>query len=116
MADVFASWDEFDKYVQTLVRTRCIDNGKKIWWDIRPHPFFGTVELRIFDMPSTLNDVMGIAALCLAPVATDSWRYKHNIQGHALPRHLLEENNRRAMRYRLDAEIVDIERVRSFNM
>jgi carboxylate-amine ligase len=116
MPDAFGSWDEFDTYVQLLVRTKCIDNGKKIWWDIRPHPFFGTVEFRIFDMPATLNDVMGIAALCQALVATYSWRYKHGIEGHVLSRNLLEENKWRAMRYGLDAEIVDFERERSLSM
>jgi carboxylate-amine ligase len=116
MPDAFGSWDEFDTYVQMLVRTKCIDNGKKIWWDIRPHPFFGTVEFRIFDMPATLNDVMGIAALCQALVAIYSWRYKHGIDGHVLSRNLLEENKWRAMRYGLDAEIVDFERERSLSM
>ncbi len=116
MPDTFRSWDEFDGYVQTLIRTKCIDNGKNIWWDVRPHPFFGTVEFRIFDMPATLNDVMGIAALCQALVAKYSWLYKHRVEGYVLPRHLLEENKWRAMRYGLDAEIVDFERERSLYM
>src|SRR5438876_4409638 len=69
LPDTFQSWNEFNHYVHTLIETGCIDNGKKIWWDIRPHPFFGTVEFRIFDMPSTLDDVIGIAALCQSLVA-----------------------------------------------
>src|SRR5216684_467129 len=116
LPDAFPTLYDYQLYVQSLVKTGCIDNAKKIWWDIRPHPFFGTVEFRIFDMPSTLNDVMGIAALCQALVAAYSWRYKHSIEGHVLPRHLLEENKWRAMRYGLDAEIVDFERERILNM
>src|SRR6266566_2247460 len=45
--EVFPSWSDFDNYVQALIRTGCIDNGKRIWWDIRPHPFFSTIEFRI---------------------------------------------------------------------
>src|SRR4051794_29619436 len=49
--DVFDSWSEFENYVNLLIRTNCIDNAKKIWWDIRPHPHFPTLEFRICDMP-----------------------------------------------------------------
>ncbi len=56
VSEPFASWDEFDSYVQSLVQAGCIDNAKKIWWDIRPHPFFRTVEFRICDMPATVDD------------------------------------------------------------
>ncbi len=48
--EVFTSWEDFDSYVQKLVLTGCIDNGKRIWWDIRPHPFFSTIEFRLFEM------------------------------------------------------------------
>src|SRR5881227_3083997 len=53
MPGIMPTWDDFGRYVQTLVETECIDNGKKIWWDIRPHAFFDTVEFRVCDMPST---------------------------------------------------------------
>ena len=69
LPDAYASWNDFNQYVQTLIDTGCIDNGKKIWWDIRPHAFFNTIEFRIFDMPATLDDVIAIAALCQALVA-----------------------------------------------
>ncbi len=49
--DAFSSYSEFENYVSLLVRTNCIDNAKKIWWDIRPHPFFNTVEVRACDIP-----------------------------------------------------------------
>ncbi|GAC1379929.1 MAG: carboxylate-amine ligase [Ktedonobacteraceae bacterium] len=116
LPDAFSSWNDFDRYVQTLISTGCIDNGKKIWWDIRPHPFFGTVEFRIFDMPATLNDVMGIAALCQSLVAKLCWLHKQGIKIDVQPRHLLEENKWRAMRYGLDAEVVDFGRGRQLSM
>ena len=110
LPDTFQTWSDFDHYVQTLIKTGCIDNGKKIWWDIRPHPFFGTVEFRIFDMPLTLNDVIGIAAVCQSLVAKLSWLNKHGRETYVVPRYLLEENKWRVARYGLDAEIVDFER------
>jgi glutamate---cysteine ligase / carboxylate-amine ligase len=116
LPDAFPSWGAYDDYVQTLIRTNCIDNGKKIWWDIRPHPFFGTVEFRIFDMPLTLDDVMAIAALCQSLVARHSWLYKRGVAVPVLPRNLLEENKWRATRYGLDAEIVDFVRERPISM
>ncbi len=116
LPDTFQSWSEYEHYVQTLISTGCIDNGKKIWWDIRPHPFFGTVEFRIFDMPSTLNDVIGIAALCQSLVAKLSWLHKQGKEVPIVPRNLLEENKWRAMRYGLDAEVVDFGRGRSLSM
>jgi carboxylate-amine ligase len=116
LPDTFQSWSEYERYVQTLISTGCIDNGKKIWWDIRPHPFFGTVEFRIFDMPSTLNDVIGIAALCQSLVAKLSWLHKQGKEVPIVPRNLLEENKWRAMRYGLDARVVDFGRGRSLSM
>ncbi len=116
LPDAYATWDDFNRYVQTLINTGCIDNGKKIWWDIRPHPFFNTIEFRIFDMPATLNDVIGIAALCQALVARLSWLHQHGMAAHIFPRSLLDENKWRAMRYGLDADIVDFGANRTLSM
>jgi carboxylate-amine ligase len=107
LPEVFTTADDFDKYVQTLVDTNCIDNGKRIWWDIRPHPFFGTIEFRIFDMPATFDDMIALAALSQALVAKLAWLYKHGTMMPVLPRRLIDENKWRAMRYGLDAELID---------
>lgn len=107
LPDSFASWSDFDHYVQTLISTGCIDNGKKIWWDVRPHPSFGTIELRICDMPATLNDVIGLAALYQSLIAKLNWLHLHGKAAPIVPRHFLEENKWRATRYGLDANIVD---------
>lgn len=114
--DVFPSWSDFDNYVQMLIRTGCIDNGKKIWWDIRPHPFFNTVEFRICDMPATFEDTIALTALCQALVAKIAWLHQRGMTVPALPRPLIEENKWRAMRYGLDATVLDFTRNRCLPM
>ena len=116
LPDAYANWDDFHRYVQTLIDTSCIDNGKKIWWDIRPHPFFHTIEFRVFDMPATFDDVIAIAALCQALVAKLSWLHTHGMDAHIFPRCLLDENKWRTMRYGLDANIVDFAKNRTLSM
>src|SRR6186997_2004202 len=64
--DTFDSWAHYDSFVNLLVRTHSIDNAKKIWWDIRPHPFFDTVEIRICDVPMRADETIAIAALIQA--------------------------------------------------
>jgi carboxylate-amine ligase len=108
--DALASWNDFDQYVQTLVKVGRIDNGKKIWWDIRPHPFFHTIEFRICDVPATMEDTLAIAALCQALVAKLTWLHKHGMSTHVLPRNFIDENKLFAMRYGLDAEVIDFVR------
>ena len=116
MPDVFTSWGQFDRYVQDLVEMECIDNGKKIWWDIRPHAFFDTLEFRICDMPSTLEDTLGIAALCQALIAKLAYLNERDKAVPSIRRDYIEENKWRAMRYGLDAEVLDFERLRRLSM
>ena len=113
---VFSSWDEFDRYVQDLIDMGCIDDGKKIWWDVRPHAFFDTVEFRICDMPSTMDDTLAIAALCQAMVAKLA---RLSTQGKSVPivkSRYIEENKWLAMRYGLNAEYVDFTQKRRLSM
>ena len=114
--EVFPSTSSFEEYVQCLVRTGCIDNGKRIWWDIRPHPFFSTIEFRACDMPATIEDTMSIVALCQAMVAKLTWLYKRNLSTPVIARHYIDENKWRAARYGLDAEIVDFTQNRRMSM
>jgi len=114
--DVLASWNDFDQYVQTLVKVGRIDNAKKIWWDIRPHPFFHTIEFRVCDVPATMEDTLAIAALCQALVAKLTWMYKHGMSTHVLSRNFIEENKLFAMRYGLDAEVIDFVQGRRLSM
>ncbi len=114
--EVFHFVGDFDAYVQALIDTGCIDNGKKIWWDIRPHPFFNTIEFRICDMPATLDDTIAIAALCQALVAKLTWLYKRGMRTHILSSHFIEENKWRVMHYGLDADVLDFEQGRRLSM
>ena len=114
--ETYASWSDYEHYVQSLISAGIIDNGKKIWWDIRPHPFFNTVEFRICDMPATLEDTLALAALCQALVAKLTWLYKRGLAMHIQPRYYVEENKWQAMRYGLDGEIIDFVHRRSMPM
>jgi len=114
--DTFASTFDFDSYTSRLIETGCIDNAKRVWWDIRPHPFFDTIEFRICDMPSTLDDTIAIAAFCQALVAKLTLLHEQNMQIQVLPTRFIEENKWRAARYGLDAEVVDFVQGRRMTM
>lgn len=116
ISDTFGSWSAFDLYMRTLVSNGRIDNGRSIWWDIRPHPFYTTLEFRIFDMPATAQDTLALAALCQALVAKLAWLYRHHLRAYILPRDFIEENKWSAARDGLDALYVDFVQGRSMSM
>jgi len=105
--DYFPSWGEYDNFIKLLIKTNCIDNAKKIWWDIRPHPFFNTIEFRVCDIPMRADETIAIAALIQATVAKLYKLYTQN-QGFRLYRRaLIMENKWRAARYGLDGKLID---------
>ena len=105
--DYFPSWGEYESFVGLLVRTGCIDNAKKIWWDIRPHPSFLTLEFRVCDIPMRADETLAIAALIQATVAKLYKLHAAN-QGFRLYRRaLLMENKWRAARWGLDGKLID---------
>lgn len=105
--DYFGSWGEYENFVNLLVKTNCIDNAKKIWWDIRPHPNFPTLEFRICDVPLRADETIAIAALIQATIAKLYKLYAAN-QGFRLYRRaLIMENKWRASRYGLDGKLID---------
>lgn len=114
--DAFASWSDYERYVQRLVAMGTIDNGKKIWWDMRPHVFFPTLEFRICDMPATLEDTLALAALCQALVAKLTWLNERGREVPVWSSSLIEENEWRAMRYGLDARWLDFTQGRNVSM
>src|SRR5918994_4794440 len=67
--DIYQSWSEYENHIKLLIKTNCIDNAKKIWWDIRPHPHFPTLVFRVCDMPLRLEETIAIASLCQAVIA-----------------------------------------------
>jgi len=105
--DLFQSWSEFEEFVELLIRTNCIDNAKKIWWDIRPHPHFPTLEFRICDMPMRLDETIAIAALCQAIIAKLYRLHEQNLTFRHYGRSLIMENKWRAARYGLDGKLID---------
>ena len=103
----FPTWDEYENFVDLLVHTNCIDNGKKIWWDLRPHPLFNTLEFRVCDMPVTADETIAIAALFQALVARLYQLRKQNLGFRLYSRSLIQENKWRAARYGLDGMLID---------
>ena len=105
--DSFSSWSEFENFVNLLIRTNTIDNAKKIWWDVRPHPFFSTIEVRICDIPMRAPETIALAALIQA-TAAKFWKLQENNQDYRqYSRALLMENKWRAVRYGLDGKLID---------
>ncbi|MDQ3685343.1 MAG: carboxylate-amine ligase, partial [Acidobacteriota bacterium] len=105
--DHFDSHSSFQRYIDLLVKTGCIDNGKKIWWDVRPHPFFPTLEFRICDIPTRVDDTIAIAALFQAIVATLDRLIERNLGFRLYRRMLIQENKWRAVRWGLDGKMID---------
>ena len=105
--DHFESDTSFQRYVALLIETGCIDDGKKIYWDVRPHPFFPTLEFRICDIPTRVDDTIAIAALFQALVAKVDKLLEQNLTFRLHHKMLIEENKWRAVRYGLDGKMID---------
>jgi glutamate---cysteine ligase / carboxylate-amine ligase len=105
--DAFESLSEYEDYCKLLVKTGCIDNAKKIWWDIRLHPFFDTLEVRVCDAQTRVDDTLAIAALIQAIVAKLFKLLRQNITFRIYRRRLLDENRWRAARYGIDGKLID---------
>ncbi len=103
----FDSWSEYQAFVDTLIATGCIEEPTRIWWDVRPHPVFPTLEFRVTDICTKVDEAICLAALIVAIVAkliklresNQAWRgYRH---------HLVAENKWRAVRYGIDGKLID---------
>jgi carboxylate-amine ligase len=105
--DHFDSYSSFQRYVELLVRTGCINDGKKIWWDLRPHPVFPTLEFRICDIPTRVDDTVAIAALFQAIVAKLTKLIEKNLGFRLYRRMLIQENKWRAVRWGIDGKMID---------
>ena len=103
----FDSYVHFQRFVDLLVKTGCIDNAKKIWWDVRAHPFFDTVEVRVCDMTTRIDDTVAIAALIQALMGKLYLLYRRNQGWRSYARELIEENKWRAVRYGMDGQLID---------
>ena len=105
--DHFGSLSEYDNYIKLLVKTNCIDNAKKIWWDIRMHPFFDTLEFRICDVPMRVDETIALAALIQAVTVKLSKLIRQNLGFRLYRRILLNENKWRAARYGISGKLID---------
>ncbi len=103
----FHSYHEFEDYIDLLVSTGSIDNGKKIWWDLRPHPMFGTLEFRVCDIVTRVDECIAIAAMIQAIVVKLYSMFETNTTFRVYPRALVNENKWRAQRYGLDGKLID---------
>lgn len=108
--DSFESLSEYDDFCKLLVKTGCIDNPKKIWWDIRLHPVFDTLELRVCDAQSRVDDTLAIAALIQAVISKLYHLFRQNTTFRVYRRRLLDENRWRATRYGIDGKLIDFGR------
>jgi carboxylate-amine ligase len=104
---VFPTPAEFDEYVRILVATNSIDNGKKIWWDLRPHPFFQTIEFRVCDVPMRLDETIAIAAIIQA-ICAKLWQLRErNLGFRPYSNPLIAENKWRAARWGIGGKLID---------
>jgi carboxylate-amine ligase len=114
--DHFDSWTEYEQYVEQLIELHCIDNGKKIWWDLRPQPAFGTLEFRICDVPTNPCASIAIAALAQAIIVKLYRLRERNLGFRRYHRALIEENKWRAARWGIDGKLIDFGKRREVPM
>ncbi|HLI40198.1 MAG TPA: glutamate--cysteine ligase [Streptosporangiaceae bacterium] len=101
-----SDWDEFEEYMTTLLRAGTIRSIKEVWWDIRPHPDFGTVEIRMFDGVPTLREVGMVAALSQCLVQLFDFQLDRGYTLPSPPSWVVKDNKWRAARYGLDAIVI----------
>ncbi len=103
----FYSYGEFESFLDTLVKTGCIDNGRRVWWDLRPHATYSTLEFRICDLPPLAEDTIAIAALTQALVGKLAWLRRHNLSFNIYRSAMVDENKWRAARYGVHGKLID---------
>jgi glutamate---cysteine ligase / carboxylate-amine ligase len=105
--EYFESAHDYDDYINLLVKTNCIDNGKKIWWDIRLHPFYNTIEFRVCDIPMRVDETICLAALMQALVVKIYKLMAKNLDYRHYRKILINENKWRAARYGIQGKLID---------
>jgi carboxylate-amine ligase len=109
-----ASWSEYERLVQTLVDTNSIPNSSKIWWDVRPNWTYPTIEFRICDVNTRVEEAVCMAAIFQAIIAK-LWKLRRdNLTFRIYPQELIEENKWRAVRYGLDGNMIDFGKNQEF--
>ena len=108
--DAFSGWDEYERYVRFLYETRSIDEHTQLWWSVRPHLAFPTVEIRICDGQPDVGEAQGLAAFATALAARVARAHDEGEPLADQPPRLIEENVWRAIRYGLSGELIDLDR------
>jgi carboxylate-amine ligase len=108
--DAFGGWAAYREYIELLVRTRSIVEFTQVWWSVRPHFRFGTVEVRICDAQATAQESEALAALMVACIAQAARDVDEGVPHEDPAPRLIEENMWRAIRFGLDGRLVDLER------
>jgi glutamate---cysteine ligase / carboxylate-amine ligase len=103
---LLADWSEFEEYMDTLLRAGTIRSIKEVWWDVRPHPDFGTVEIRMFDGVPTMHEVGMVAALSQSLVHLFDAQLDRGYRLPSQPPWVIRDNKWRATRYGLDAIVI----------
>ncbi|MDH3683057.1 MAG: glutamate--cysteine ligase [Acidimicrobiia bacterium] len=103
---ILTDWHDFESFMQTLLTARCISSIREVWWDVRPHPDFGTVELRMCDAPSTLRETVALAALAQALVADAAGRFNRGELPPPPREWTIRENRWLAARYGVEAKLI----------
>ncbi|MDQ4005976.1 MAG: carboxylate-amine ligase [Actinomycetota bacterium] len=103
----FGSWDEFENFLELLIKTGSIPDGSKIWWDLRPHHTYPTLEFRICDACTKVDETICIAALTQAFVAKVLKLRRQNLGFRTYAPRLIRENKWRAMRHGIDGKLID---------
>jgi carboxylate-amine ligase len=105
---VLGSWSDYEALLETMVGTNCIPNGSKIWWDVRPNHSYPTLEFRLCDVCTRVDEAVSIAAILQAIIAK-LWKLRRdNMTFRMYPGTLIEENKWRAVRYGLDGKLIDL--------
>lgn len=113
--DYFESYNSYEDYVNLLIKTNCIDNPKKIWWDLRVHPHFDTIEFRICDVPLTVHETIGITTLFQCICAKLYKLRMQNLNFMIYSRQLVNENKWRASRYGIEGVLIDFGKEKEIN-
>ncbi|MFN2616151.1 MAG: YbdK family carboxylate-amine ligase [Thermoleophilaceae bacterium] len=112
--DAYCSFDAYARYIELLVHTASVVESTQLWWSVRPHHSFGTIEVRICDAQSRGDESSALACLLTACVAQAALDYDDGVPHEPPPNRLIEENVWRAIRYGLDGRMIDLERGEEF--
>jgi glutamate---cysteine ligase / carboxylate-amine ligase len=104
----YKDWDDYERRIEFMIRAKVIEDYTYLWHDVRPHPWFGTVEVRVMDSQTHIEHTLGLAALTQALVRELCEHYESGKQLSKYPFEMLDENKWLAARHGLDGEIVDL--------